>query len=138
VYRAVLDQNIFISGTAIPHTPPAQVLDLWRKGAFELITSPQLLAEAEEVFTRPKIMKFKGLSEAETQGLLQEIRRRSYVTKGEYEVDTLTSDPDDNIVLATHIVTGDKKSLLKLKEYHGIRILGYPRKAGQASIGQVL
>ena len=130
VDRVVIDTNVFVSGTAIANTPPSHVLDLWRNGLFVLVTSPQLMAEVQDVFTRPEIMAFTGLSVGETQAFLQEIQRRSYVSKGEYHLEPLASNPADTVVLqaaveghATHIVTGDKKHLLPLKEIQGIAIL---------------
>ena len=58
------------------------------------------------------------------------MQRRSYVTQGEYHIEPLASNPADTVVLqaaveghATHIVTGDKKHLLPLKEIQGIAIL---------------
>ena len=88
------------------------------------------MAEVKDVFTRPEIMAFTGLSVGETQAFLQEIKRRSSITKGEYRIEPLTTNPADTVVLqaaveghATHIVTGDKKHLLPLKEFQGIAIL---------------
>ncbi len=88
------------------------------------------MAEVKDVFTRPEIMAFTGLSVGETQAFLQEIKKRSDVTKGEYQVEPLASNPADTVVLeaaveghATHIVTGDKKHLLPLKAYQGIPIV---------------
>ena len=70
-----------------------------------------------------KLATSYGLSVGETQTFLQEIKRRSYVTKGEYHIEPLATNPADTVVLqaavegqATHIVTGDKKHLLPLKE----------------------
>ena len=99
VDRVVIDTNVFVSGTAIANTPPSQGLDLWRNGLFVLVTSPQLLAEVKDVFTRPEIMAFTGLSVGETQAFLQEIKRRSYVSKGEYHIEPLASNPADTVVL---------------------------------------
>jgi putative PIN family toxin of toxin-antitoxin system len=130
VNRVVIDTNVFVSGTSIANTPPSQVLDLWRNGLFVLVTSPQLMAEVKDVFTRPNIMNFTGLSLVETQAFLQEMKRRSDVTKGEYHIKPLAGNPADTVVLqaaveggATHIVTGDKKHLLPLKAYQGIPIV---------------
>ena len=130
MYRAVLDTNILVSGTSMLQTPPSQLIDLWRKGEFALVTSPQLLDEAKDVLTRPEIMKYTSLSLDETREFLEEVSQRAYVTDGRYEVEKITIDQDDNSVLAaalegqaTHIVTGDTKSLLPLKEYHDIKIL---------------
>jgi predicted nucleic acid-binding protein len=83
-----------------------------------------------DVLTRPKIMAFTRLSLAETQAFLQEIEKRSVVTKGEYHIEPLASNPPDTFVLqaavegyATHIVTGDKTHLLPLKTFQGIPIV---------------
>lgn len=128
--RVVLDTNILVSGMTISTTPPSQIIDLWRNEAFVLVTSPQLLAEVNDVFTRPKILEFTGLTLEETQEFLEEIKLRSYVTKGEYQMEPLASNPADTFVLqaavegkATYIVTGDKKHLLPLKIYHDIPIV---------------
>jgi uncharacterized protein len=130
VNRVVIDTNVFVSGTAIANTPPSQVLDLWRNGLFVLVTSPQLMAEVKDVFTRPNILTFTGLSLVETQAFLQEMKKRSYVAKGEYPIEPLASNPADTVVLqaavegqATHIVTGDKKHLLPLKTFQGVPIV---------------
>jgi len=130
VNRVVIDTNVFVSGTAIANTPPSQVLDLWRNGLFVLVTSPQLMAEVKDVFTRPNIMAFTGLSLVETQAFLQEMKRRSDVTEGEYHLKPLASNPADTVVLqaavegrATHIVTGDKKHLLPLKTFQDVPIV---------------
>jgi uncharacterized protein len=130
VYRAVLDTNVFVSGAALPRSIPSKLLDAWRGGQFVLVTSPQLLAEAQDVLHRPEIRAFTGLTTPETNRFIADIAERAHLTEGTYQVSRISTDPDDNIVLAaaleglaTHIVTGDTKSLLPLKEYHGIRIL---------------
>jgi putative PIN family toxin of toxin-antitoxin system len=129
VDRLVIDTGILVSGTVNANTPPSQVVDLWKNGAIVLVTSPHLLAEAKDVFTRPKIIALTGLSTEETHTYLQEMARRSYVTKGKYQIESILLDPNDMIVLqaaiegsATHIVSGDK-DLLILKEFRGIPIM---------------
>ena len=128
--RVVLDTNVFVSGTATVGTPPSQIIEAWRNRSIVLVTSPHILAEVKEVLLREEIMRYTGLSAKEVYELISEIEKRAYVTQGLYEVWKIKCDPDDNIILAcaiegyvTHIVTGDTKSLLPLKEYHGIRIL---------------
>src|SRR5258708_5518437 len=119
VDRVVIDTNVFVSGTAIANTPPSQVLDLWRNGLFVLVTSPQLMAEVKDVFTRPEIMAFTWLSGGETTAFFQEIKGFSFSWRGGYHKEPLASNPVDLVVLqgafeghATHIVPGNKKPLL--------------------------
>jgi uncharacterized protein len=130
VYRAVFDTNVLLSGGTASPSPASQLIDQWRGGAFVLVISPQLLEEVQEVLQRPEIRQITGLTEQETTTYISEIAQRAYVTAGTYEVARLTTDPDDNMILAcalegnaSHIVTKDKKSLLPLKQYHGIRIV---------------
>lgn len=130
MYRAVLDTNVFVSGASVSQTPPSQIINLWRRGEFVLVTSPQLFEEIQEVFLRPEVMPYIGLSKNQISELIEEITQRAYMTEGRYIVEKITIDPDDNIILATalegyasHIVTGDTKSLLPLKKYQGINIL---------------
>ena len=48
--RAVIDTNVVISGFLSRVGAPAQVLEQWRQGAFDLLVSPIILAEYAEVF----------------------------------------------------------------------------------------
>jgi putative PIN family toxin of toxin-antitoxin system len=132
MYRVVFDTNIFVSGTATitSNSPQSQIINAWRGGAFVLVTSPQILAEVKDVLLRPTVMYYTGLSVQEVHDFLAEVEKRAYVTEGVYEVWKIQTDPDDNIILAcalegyaSHIVTGDTKSLLPLKEYHEIKIV---------------
>jgi putative PIN family toxin of toxin-antitoxin system len=54
VLRIVLDCNVFVSALLSPNGSPAQVLDRWADGDFDVIVSPLLLAELERVLRRPK------------------------------------------------------------------------------------
>lgn len=128
IYRAVLDTNVFISGATISSGIPSQIINHWRKQDFILIASPQLLAEYEEVLSRPKIMKLTGLSPQENKHYLQEVKKRSYITPGKITLSVLKKDPDDNMVLAcavegkaTHLVTGNTKDFPE--SYGGIDIV---------------
>jgi putative PIN family toxin of toxin-antitoxin system len=54
VPRIVLDCNVFVSALLSPQGSPAQILDQWADGDFDLVISPLLLAELEKVLSRPK------------------------------------------------------------------------------------
>ncbi|HUD44493.1 MAG TPA: putative toxin-antitoxin system toxin component, PIN family [Patescibacteria group bacterium] len=130
MHRIVLDTNIFVSGAALSKTPPSQLLDAWRKDKFILVTSPQIIKEIKEVLLRPKVLKVTSFTEDEAKEYIEEIEQRAFITDGSYSVEKLQNDPDDNMILACaiegkadFIITGDKQSLLPLKEYHGIKIL---------------
>ena len=133
VYRAVLDTNIFVSGTITSGGAPAQILNYWRNQKFVMVVSPQLVSEYAEVFSRPRVMKYTGLTPQENIQHIQQVRDRAYITPGMLTLDSLSPDPDDNIVLAcaregvaTHLVTGNTKHF-PFKIYEGIHIVS-PRE----------
>jgi putative PIN family toxin of toxin-antitoxin system len=53
--RAVVDPNVLISAFISQHGgSPDLIVRAWREGAFELVVSPQLIAELTDVLGRPK------------------------------------------------------------------------------------
>jgi len=133
VYRAVIDTNVFVSGGTVSNGAPYQIINLWRNQKFVMVASPQLIAEYEEVLSRPSVMKYTGLTPQETSLYIQEIKDRAYMTSGTLILNVLDNDPDDNMVLAcakegiaTHLVTGNTKDFPS-NEYKGIKIVT-PRK----------
>lgn len=127
--RAVLDTNVFVSGLKNSITPPGQILQLWKKNQFIVITSPQLLAEIHEVLTRPPILSLLKQTPTIVDKFIKFLIQRTFVTEGKLELDVLKNDPDDNMVLATalegqasHLVTGNKKHF-PFEEYQGVKIV---------------
>ncbi|MCA1681102.1 MAG: putative toxin-antitoxin system toxin component, PIN family [Actinobacteria bacterium] len=69
---AVLDPNVLVSAFISQRGgAPDRIVRAWREGAFELIVSPQLIAELADVLTRPKfaIQAAEGRAEAYIAGL---------------------------------------------------------------------
>jgi putative PIN family toxin of toxin-antitoxin system len=53
--RAVLDPNVLVSAFISQRGgSPDRIIRAWREGAFELVISPQLIAELTDVLARPK------------------------------------------------------------------------------------
>jgi len=127
VLRVVLDTNIFVAGylskTKLGYG--YQILDLWRKGEFTLVMSPQIL---EEIIAK---LFEKGIAEHFLLELVSVIGQIALNIPGAYETCRLNHvDPDDNMFLAAaleshadFIVSKDAKSLLPLKHFHGTQIL---------------
>lgn len=129
MYRVVLDTNVFISGATVSVGTPSQIINHWRNQDFVMVVSPQLIAEYEEVLSRPGVMKFTGLTPQENIQYIQEVADRAYITSGTLTLNVLINDPDDNMVLAcaeegmaTHLVTGNSKDF-PFSEYMNIQIL---------------
>lgn len=55
--RAVLDANVLIAAALSPRGTPARLLLAWQAGAFELVISPQLLAELRRSLAYPGVAR---------------------------------------------------------------------------------
>jgi putative PIN family toxin of toxin-antitoxin system len=65
--RAVVDPNVLISAFISQRGgAPDRIVRAWREGAFELVVSPQLIAELTDVLARPKfaVLAAEGRAEA--------------------------------------------------------------------------
>jgi len=63
--RAVLDANVLISAVLSPRGTPARLLLAWQAGAFELMVSPQLLAELRRALAYPKLARLVPAADAD-------------------------------------------------------------------------
>lgn len=127
--RAVLDTNVYISGTILTRGIPFEILEAWRQQAYILITSKAIIAEIERVFHYPRIRQRYSITDQDVTRLIASLHTEALVVAGDYEVSGVSTDPDDDKFLACalegqadYIVTGDPH-LLNLKQYHGINIL---------------
>ena len=120
--RAVLDVNVIISALLSPEGSPATVLRAWLDGAYELVVSPQLLAELERALSYPKLRK--RISTTEGANLIDLIRRGARLLDDPEDPpsDLRSPDPGDDYIIALAasvpavIVSGDDH-LLGLAEH---------------------
>lgn len=63
--RAVLTVNVLISAVISASGAPARLLLAWQSGAFELIVSPELLAELARALSYPKLRRLVRAAEAD-------------------------------------------------------------------------
>jgi len=128
--RVVVDTNTVISGIARAAGNPYQILELWRQGAIELLSSTATLTELERVLTYPRVRKLLQLSDEQLKRFVVLYRTQTTHIVVNLALQAVESDPDDNIIVelavagnARYIVTGDKKHLLPLRRYQGIEIV---------------
>ena len=114
--RVVLDPGVLVSALITPSGTPAKVLREARQGGLDLIVSPLLLAELEEVLRRDKFRRYVDLPVVEEYlGILR--REASVVEDPEDPVSLRSADPDDDYLIAlAHnqnaiLVSGDKHLL---------------------------
>jgi putative PIN family toxin of toxin-antitoxin system len=126
--RAVADTNVVVSGL-LWQGPPRRILDRARTGSIELFTSPDLLAELEDVLGRRKFARRLDLAGIEPHELVIGYAALARVILPAAISPVIEQDPDDDAVLACAlsaraelIVSGDRH-LLNVKQHQGIRIV---------------
>jgi hypothetical protein len=127
--RAVIDTNILISGLFTATGTIADLMELWIKGKFELVTSHKILDELYRVLHKRTIQKHFNPSEDEIEEYVEVIKEKAIITPDLYQTGRIKKDPTDNKLLACameakadFIVSGDKH-LKEIKQFHEIRIV---------------
>jgi putative PIN family toxin of toxin-antitoxin system len=98
VPRLVLDCNVFISALLSPEGAPALILDRWADEDFDLVVSPLLLAELEDVLRRPKFHAL--IDSAQVDALLSGLIEDAVLVGDPPLRPGLTPDPGDDYLVA--------------------------------------
>lgn len=108
----MLDPNVLVSALISPGGPPAKILAAWVQERFELVLSPLLLAEAQDVLARPKLRRW--VSHTSAQELVRALHEAAILADDPPAQAGLTPDPDDDYLVtlarSTHVeylVSGD-------------------------------
>jgi uncharacterized protein len=129
---AVLDTNVLVAGFVRRTTasPPAQIIDAWRAGAYTLVTSEHIIGELTRTLAEPYFRQRIAAQQADR--LVDLLRRRANPTTA-VVVHGVATHQEDDLVLATavaaqanYLVTGDKR-LRDIGSYEGVQILS-PRE----------
>jgi putative PIN family toxin of toxin-antitoxin system len=112
--RAVVDTNVFVSGTISPGGRPRQLLHSWYEGRFFLVLSADHYAELADVLGRSSIVKTYDVPETTLHQLLTALadtHKADPLPASPFEL----RDPKDEMLLAAalggeadYLVTGDK------------------------------
>lgn len=119
--RVVLDTNVLVSGLAYPTTIPGQIVNAWRHGSLEVVTSRYILDEMIRVL--PKLSR-NQLRPDEIRDLADTLMFLADVVEPDAAQDANLRDPADQPVLATlrvshanYLITGDKDLLALAESY---------------------
>ena len=130
--RAVFDSNVWISAFRFKGRPLELVLKA-AEGEFELYTSQSIMDETARVLRE----KFNA-QQPEIDEALKIMSAAARKVEPSINLDVVKDDPKDNHVIecavtagAHVIVTGDKKHLLKMREYQGIKMMQVAEFLGQ-------
>jgi len=122
--KVVLDTNVYISAILFGRKPE-EIRKLSQEGKIEFLVSEAIIAEVAEVLRK----KFDWESWQISQ-IINEIRETTTLVIPGQTLSVIKKDEGDNCILecaaegkAQYIISGDKRHLLPLKEYQGIKIL---------------
>ena len=124
--RVVLDTNIFISGIFWEGNYCSQIIDSWREGKIMLVSSLDMVQELLDTIRDFKIeMPEEMIQEWRTM-----IIENSVMIVPTTKLDIVKNDPDDNKFFeaavagkAQYIVSQDKKHVLSIPEFRGIKTI---------------
>jgi uncharacterized protein len=126
--RVVIDTNVFISATFLPHSKPAQIINWIRGGKMVWVTSQEILEEITRVLLSPRMKKRHGLTAQQITKILEGLIQGAEITPGTLRVNA-SRDPEDNKFLACavegqadYLVSGNN-NLTELKSYQDIPIV---------------
>ena len=121
---AVYDTNILLSGIGWRGSP-YRCLELARQGRVEGLTCSEILDELGE-----KLTTKLNFSLSETTDIIADLLGFSRVVKITNTLKVIPADSEDDKIIecavvgeANYIVTGDRRHLLPLGSYQGVRIL---------------
>lgn len=122
--RVVMDTNVIISGLNFGGKP-REILNLFRRGILEACLSPFILREIRDVLEAHFEWDEYMIKEA-----VEAIEEKAILVKPKIKLSVIKEKEDDNRILecalegkAQFIISGDKRHILPLKNFHGIRIV---------------
>lgn len=127
--KVVLDANVVVSAVLSAGGAPRQIITAWREETFELLISGAILDEIGRVLRYHKIAALHKLSEEGIEEFITLLRGESRLVSPTERL-ALSPDESDNRYIecavhggAEYLVTGDKRHLLPIGEYQGIRFV---------------
>ena len=122
--KVVIDTNVFVSGLTFKGKP-REVLGLAWKGEIEVCVSPFILNELAD-----SLKEDFGWSNDEIKNTIERIKSQTILIWPKINISLIKQKDDDNRILecavegnVQYLISGDKKHLLPLKKYQGIKIL---------------
>lgn len=122
--RLVFDTNVYVSAFLVPGSKSDLAFRLASRGVFELVVSPEIIAETGGKLAEPKF----GFTETQLDQAERAILEAATLVEPEERLSVLEDEPDNRILEcavaagAAAIVTGDK-DLLALENHGSIGIM---------------
>jgi putative PIN family toxin of toxin-antitoxin system len=124
--RVLCDTNVLVSAF-IAGGPPSRVIEAAIDGRVELVLAEPVLRELERVLVVK--LGFEPARVREITAFLGDLASERVEAQAQ-PAEAITGDPDDDVILACAwaagvgvLVSGDRRHLLPVGEYEGIRIV---------------
>jgi len=98
VLRVVADPGVLIAALLSPGGAPAEILEHWGEGAFDLVVSPKLLEEFGRTLSRRKFRRYATLEEA--RRYVESVRERAVHADDAPDAGGESPDPGDDYLIA--------------------------------------
>ena len=122
----LIDTNVVVSGLMLPDSTPGRIVAAWSESEFDVVSSPEQLAEIARVLGYPKIRRVLKWDNARIEQFIQRLHVRVEIVDPDSVVAETPRDPDDTPILgallaakADFLVTGDR-DLLELRDRYPI------------------
>ena len=124
--KVVIDTNVLVSSLLKPKSKARDIYRLALRGKIRLYISEDLLNELKRVLEYPKF----EIERLQKETFLKNLQRVATFVYPRQSIDVIKEDSPDNRFLecaveakVDYLISGDKKHLLPLKNFEGIRIL---------------
>jgi uncharacterized protein len=104
VLRVVLDPGVLVSAVLSRSGAPARIIDAWRDGEFDLIVSPRLLDELEDVLLRPQFGDYA--TPEQVRAYVDSLAVEGIAFDDPGNPPRVTRDPDHDYLLALAVAAG--------------------------------
>ena len=127
--RVVLDTNVIVSAFLSPRGAPAQVLQSFRQGVFDMLVSPAILREYRAALRYDRVRKVHKLTEAQLESALEDLQAVAILVTPTVTPAVFPADAEDDKFFACAvvghadiIVSGDAH-VQGIGQYQGIPVL---------------
>lgn len=124
--KVVIDTNVFISGIFWKGNYCSKIIEAWKFESITMVSSLEIIEELGEILKDFKIQ----MPEEMIKEWQNKIIENSILVKPREKLDIVKNDPKDNKFFeaaitgnAEYIISQDKKHILSIKEYKGIKTI---------------
>lgn len=127
--KAVIDTSVMVSVAFAKQGLAKKLREMIAEGAFELVTSKEIMAELYRVLHYPRILKQFKPAKADLAEFIGMIVERVTLTDGRISIRKIKDDPSDDMFLACAIegkadfIVSRDPHLRNLKRFQGVEIV---------------